>query len=129
MSTGAITRRTTTAANVKPSPTPVNATFVLPNNTTENLVIEVTRPLTIAFDFGFYCDISAITNNSFAFLLYVAVDGTNFQLHNTYTFAATENVAQFDEAHMAFPFRVTAKSKTLEGAPRTLKYSYTVDER
>lgn len=30
---------------------------------------------------------------------------------------------------MAFPFRITAKSKTLEGAPRNIKYSYTVDER
>lgn len=124
-----IERRTTTAANVAAVPTPVNTTFVLPNDTAEHVVIEVTRPLTIAFDFGFYADISAITNNSFAFLMYVAVDGTNFQLHNTYTFAATENVAQFDETHMAFPFRITAKSKTLEGAPRTLKYSYTVDER
>lgn len=124
-----IVRRTVNSANVAAKPTPVNTTFVLPNDTSEHVVIEVTRPLTVAFDFGFYCDISAITNNSFAFLLYVAVDGTNFQLHNTYTFAATENVAQFDETHMAFPFRITAKSKTVEGAARTLKYSYTVDER
>ena len=41
MNTGAITRRTTTAANVKSAPIPVNATFVLPNDIDEHLVFEV----------------------------------------------------------------------------------------
>lgn len=129
MNTGAITRRTTTAANVKLPPEPVSGTFVLPNDVDEHTVFEVDRPLTVAFDFGVFFDITEITKNSFAFFLYVAVDGTNFRLHETYTYAATQNVSQFNEDHMAFPFRVTAKAKVLEGAPRTLKYSYTVDER
>lgn len=129
MIASSITRRTTTAANVKAPPTPVNGVFVLPNDTVEHLVFEVTRPNTTTFDFGAFFDLSAITKTSFKFFLYVAIDGTNFRLHNTYTYAAVEDVAQFDETHMAFSFRVTAKAQSTEGAPRNIPYSYTVDER
>lgn len=124
-----IERRTVNSANVKEVPTPINATFVLPNDTNEHTVFDVARPLTVVFDFGVFFDISEITKNSFRFFLYVAIDGINYRLHETYTYAATQNVSQFNEEHMAFPFRVTAKSQTVEGAPRNIKYSYTVDER
>lgn len=124
-----ITRRNVTVSNQPPSPEPVIGVFVLPNNTAEHDVFEVIRPSNAVFDFGTFFDIAAITKSNFRLRLYVKVDGANYRLHNTYTYAATEEVAQFDELHMCFSFKVTAQSSVTEGAPRNIPYAYAVDLR
>lgn len=124
-----IVRRSVRATNVADSPSPVNGVFVLPNNLLEHTVFEVTRTPTVVFDFGTFVDISEITKSNFRLRLYMKIDGVNYRLHNTYTFSGVDEVAQFDEPHMSFSFKVTAQSNSLEGAARSLPYTYTVDPR
>lgn len=111
------------------SATATSGTFVLPNDTAEHDIIEVVNTTGRIQDFSVFVDITAITKNNFKLMLYVKIDGANYRLHNTYTYSASETVAQFDELRTSFSIKVTAQSATAEGATRNLPYQYTVDPR
>ena len=99
-------------------------TYVHPNDLTEHDVIEIINTSNTVQTFNFYADVSAIIRNNFKLRVYLKIDNSTYQLHNTYTFSATDNVAQFEEAHTSFSIKVTAQSSTAEGATRNIPYIY-----
>jgi hypothetical protein len=102
----------------------IRGTYVHPNDTAEHDVFEVLNTTDIVQDFITRFDLSAITKNNFRLRLYVKIDGTNYRLHTTSTFGASEEEGQFEELAVTTSIKVTAQSAVAEGATRNLPYYY-----
>lgn len=109
--------------------TKTSATFVLANNLTEQTLVEITNATGAIQSLNFYADINAITRPNFRIKLYLKIDGTNYRLHNTYTFASTDEVAQFDESLTSFDIKITALSASFEGTTRNIPYYYYLEPK
>lgn len=104
---------------------PVTGTYVLPNDTAEHDVFEIPKQ-GIVHNIGIRVDLSAITKANFRLRLYFKIDGTNYVLHSTSTYGASDNMGQFEELAASASAKVTAQSTIAESAPRSLPWRYSL---
>lgn len=99
------------------------------DDVSEHQVIEITNTAGVVQSFDVYLDISAITRVNFQLFVYTKVDGTNYRLHESKTFAATDDEASFSLTNTSYAIKVTAKSSVAEGAVRSIPYVYTTERK
>ncbi len=108
-----------------PAASKTTGTFVLANNTTEQIILDVLNADRVVQDVNVRLNVTALTKNNAVFRFYVALDGVTYTEHNRVTLASSDTEAHHSEPALASSYRVTLQSALTEGATRSIPYELT----